>query len=162
MQQSRDLVLARGAVAHLFGGLLISKPVRRAKHRAEGQGQWMPRLFSVARSAAVCCWFLLTVLSLLPGPLRPHALSSGNLEHLSAYGVAAFLTQVGFVRLDSRWQVAGFSAMAAAFELGQLWIPGRHFGVDNWAASTLGAVAGTILARMVLRLPQLSRAMMPP
>ena len=74
----------------------------------------MPRLSSAVKLAAGCCWLLLTVLSLLPGQLRPHTLSSGNLEHLSAYGVAAVLTQVGFAKLDSRWQVAAFSTMAAS------------------------------------------------
>ena len=119
----------------------------------------MPRLSSAVRFAAVCCWFTLTVLSLLPGQLRPHTLSSGNLEHMSAYCVAAFLTRVGFAKLDSRRQVAAFSVLAAAFEICQLWIPGRHSGLDNWATSTIGAIVGTILALMILRLPQFSRAM---
>lgn len=117
----------------------------------------MHRLSRAIRFAAVCCWLLLTVLSLLPGELRPHTISSGNLEHMLAYSVAACLTRMGFSRLDSRWQVAGFSVMAAAFEIGQLWIPGRHFGLDNWATSTMGAVAGTMLARLVLRWAQVSR-----
>ena len=108
----------------------------------------------VFRVAAVCSWATLAVLSLVPGSARPHTGASGNTEHLMAYILAALVTRIAFGHVQTRWQLAGFSAAAAAFEVCQIWIPGRSAGVENWAASTGGALIGLLVARAVAhRLP---------
>ncbi len=99
--------------------------------------------------AATCC-LVITVLSLLPGNERPHTGYSGNIEH-----VAAYIGTAGFVALALlRWRVAmivlAFSAASAFFEICQIWIPGRTSLVENWVASTLGALIGALAARYIV------------
>ena len=101
------------------------------------------------RLAAICSWIMLTVLSLLPGSDRPHTGLSGNAEHMMAYLLAALVTRLAFRQAESRWQLIAFSAAAAFFEVCQIWIPGRHAGIDNWAASSAAALIGIVTARIV-------------
>ena len=101
------------------------------------------RLFQVA---GVICLITVVILSVLPGAERPHVLGSGNVEHLIAYtGTAFFASSLPVFR---GWRiVALLSAASLVFEGLQMLIPGRGPGLDNWMASTVGAVAGLLLAR---------------
>lgn len=103
------------------------------------------------RAAAACTWIVLTVLSLLPGEDRPHTGYSGNVEHVVAYAGAALITRLAFGRLWAGWPLLAFSSAAACFEIAQRSIPGRSPGVDNWAASSAGAVLGLVAARVLVR-----------
>ena len=107
-------------------------------------------LRKIFRFAAVCSWITLTVLSLVPGRMRPHTGASGNIEHMMAYILAALVTRIAFRDIQTRWQFAVFSAAAASFEICQIWIPGRSAGVDNWAASTAGVLVGLLVAQAVV------------
>ena len=101
------------------------------------------RLFQVA---GVICLAVIAILSVLPGPERPHVLGSGNAEHLIAYaGAAFFASSLPILR---GWRIVlVLSAASLIFEGMQMFIPGRGPGLDNWAASTVGALAGLLLAR---------------
>jgi VanZ like family len=99
------------------------------------------------RIAAGCSWITLAMLSLVPGRDRPHLGISANFEHLLAYALAGFVTRLVLRRTASRWQFLAFSGAAAFFEVCQIWIPGRAAGFDNWAASSVGALIGIVLAR---------------
>ena len=87
---------------------------------------------------------------LVPGSDRPHTGASGNVEHVMAYVLAAAVTRLAFPHVQSRWQIIAFSAASAVFEICQIWIPGRSAGIDNWLASSSGAVVGVVLVRAVL------------
>ena len=104
------------------------------------------RLQRILRLAAICSWCLLTILSLLPGSERPHTGYSGNVEHATAYLLSGLATRLGFHR-SSRLELAMFSLAAAFFEICQIYIPGRHPGIDNWAASSAGAAIGILIGR---------------
>ena len=104
-------------------------------------------LDGLLRATAVCTWLTLAILSLVPGQDRPHTGFSGDVEHAVAYFGAALITRLALGGVRSRWQVLAFSAASAAFEVAQAFIPGRHAGIDNWAASSAGAAAGILLGR---------------
>ncbi|QRG04599.1 VanZ family protein [Xanthobacter dioxanivorans] len=105
---------------------------------------------------AVALWMVIAILSLLPGSERPHTGYSGNLEHVAAYLGAATVTALAFRAVPLLWLVLPFSIASAVFEVVQLAIPGRTSLVENWAASTLGALIGVLAARRVAR-PLLDR-----
>ena len=108
--------------------------------------------WTLARWAAIASMLAITVLSTLPGTLRPHTGYSGNVEHFIAYAGAAVLIQLGLPKLRRWREVILLSVASAIFEVLQIWIPGRGSGVDNWAASTAGAVAGMMVGLAILRL----------
>lgn len=101
------------------------------------------RLF---QAAGVICLSAITILSVLPGADRPHVFGSGNVEHLLAYAGGAFFAS--FLPALRGWRIVLLlSAASLAFEGLQIFIPGRSPGLDNWLASTLGAVVGLAFAR---------------
>ncbi|MFG1265915.1 VanZ family protein [Xanthobacter aminoxidans] len=99
---------------------------------------------------AVGTWITIAILSVLPGNLRPHTGFSGDWEHVAAYTGAAALTVVAFQRLPVGLIIAAFSAASAVFEATQLFIPGRSTLLSNWVASTFGAAAGVLIAKLIL------------
>jgi len=101
------------------------------------------RLFQMA---GVVCLSAILVLSVLPGADRPHVFGSGNVEHLIAYAGAAFFAS-SLPGLRGWRIVLLLSAASLAFEGLQMFIPGRSPGLDNWLASSLGAVIGLAFAR---------------
>jgi VanZ family protein len=110
-----------------------------------------PRLRVLARWLSVAAVVTLTVLSVLPGYDRPHTGASGNLEHFVAYAITANLLAVGFPALRAWRIIACLSVAAAAFEVLQIWIPGRTAGPDNWIASTAGALIGASMVVVFVR-----------
>lgn len=101
------------------------------------------RLF---QATGVVCLVAIAILSVLPGAERPHVLGSGNAEHLIAYAGAAFFASS--LPIFRGWRIVlVLSAASLIFEGMQMFIPGRGPGLDNWAASTVGALAGLLLAR---------------
>lgn len=106
-----------------------------------------PRVHAALVAVSTASWAALAVLSLLPGSERPHTGWSGNLEHGLAYALSAGATRLCLFGVLSRMQLLGFSLASGVFELCQIVIPGRSPGLDNWAASTAGALAGVMAAR---------------
>ncbi|MEO8318348.1 MAG: VanZ family protein [Bradyrhizobium sp.] len=90
----------------------------------------------------------IVIISLVPGHLRPHVLSSSYEEHCLAYAVVGYLLAVGRPTFWRRL-VLGFMLVVAAgsLEMAQLFIAGRTASVADFAASVLGAWAGLTLAR---------------
>ncbi|WP_370675391.1 VanZ family protein [Pleomorphomonas sp. PLEO] len=101
------------------------------------------RLF---QAAGVICLATIAVLSVLPGADRPHVFGSGNVEHLIAYAGAAFFAS-SLPGLRGWRIVLVLSVASLTFEGLQMFIPGRSPGLDNWLASTLGALIGLAFAR---------------
>lgn len=99
---------------------------------------------SLVRVAAVGCVVAIGVFSLLPRGAGSHPILEGNGAHLVAYGAASFLLAVGVGRRQAWVNVSFLSAAAAAFELAQSWIPGHLPGMDNWVASSSGAMLGAL------------------
>lgn len=112
--------------------------------------------YRVSVALAVSLWIVIIVLSLLPGDERPHTGASGNVEHLMAYVGTGCITALAFRNVSLPWLVLPFCAASGLFEIIQIFIPGRSAGFDNWFASTLGALAGALIARRLVR-PWLDR-----
>ncbi len=110
-----------------------------------------PRLRDRAiRVFVVCSWLALAVLSLVPGHLRPHTGMPGNAEHLVAYALAGAASRLGWRKISSRYLLLAFSIASAFFEICQIWIPGRTAGIDNWMASTFGALIGISVGQFLI------------
>ena len=105
------------------------------------------------RIAAWSCVVLLAILSWLPGDAMIRTGIDGRIEHVTAYlGTmlvvsAAYAVRSGVLRLGLL--LIGY---AAILELGQNFAPGRHPSPFDFAASSLGVIAGAIIFRLVWRL----------
>jgi VanZ family protein len=77
---------------------------------------------------------------------------SGHVEHAIVYGLSgAFMLAVLGGR-HAAWQVAALLvAYAGLLELGQLLVPGRHAGIDDFLFSAAGAIAGALVCAVLHR-----------
>jgi VanZ family protein len=97
------------------------------------------------------------VLSLLPGDLRPniHPFEITQFEHVSAYIVTGAALALGYADLGPRFRsqcLIGLFLMilAAILEASQIWIPGRHARVIDWAAGAFGGWVGIGIVLLAL------------
>lgn len=114
------------------------------------------------RVAAWLCLLGLAVLSLLPGKdlLRTDLARLGHgklIEHFIAYAGATLCVGLAYPGRLPRLAVAALLiSYAGALEIGQLYVPGRGAALRDFAASTAGVVAGSLLlplgARLLARL----------
>lgn len=94
------------------------------------------------------------VASLVPRDYRPHTFSfvPSQVEHFVAYLMTAAALRLGYSASDEVALIAvGLPVYSAALEILQLWIPGRHAAVIDFAASSAGAMAGLLLVAIVRR-----------
>jgi VanZ family protein len=98
--------------------------------------------------------------SLVPGEFRPHTtILPSALEHVAAYGVAAFLLRLAYHRRLSLIRlVLLLTAYGASLELGQLWVPGRHGQLSDVMADFAGASIGVLVASAFLHLRRMAAA----
>jgi membrane associated rhomboid family serine protease len=109
----------------------------------------------LSRVTGLACVAAIIVLSLLPGDERPHTGASGQIEHVAAYLGTAVLLALGFRTMRNR--VAALSALvglAAALEIMQRLVPGRHSQVIDWFASSMGAGIGVLAVVLIEGLRQ--------
>jgi len=98
-------------------------------------------------------WFcigLLVWLSWIPVDLEIRTGMAGQIEHALAYcGTGAILA---FAYQDPRrWRIAaGLVMLAGILEIGQLWVSGRHSQPIDFAASSVGALAGVLIGRAAI------------
>lgn len=101
----------------------------------------------IVKTAAWLTIVAFAVLSLVPHELRPHTGLPGPLEHLVAYAIAAGLLTFGYARRSQPFVIVlSLSVYAAILEIAQIWVPGRHPAVIDFAASSAGALIGSALA----------------
>jgi VanZ like family. len=94
------------------------------------------------------------LLSVVPGDLRPHMMPSKQMEHFTAYLIAALMLAL----VNPVWWrtiVIALSLMlySGILETVQLWIPGRTSSVADFAASSLGAWCAVFLVPLICRAP---------
>ncbi len=105
----------------------------------------------ICRAIGSACIVAIIVLSLLPGSERPHTGLAGQIEHALAYFSTAVFLAFGFENTKTKVAaVCLLTGLAAALEIIQGLIPGRHSQVVDWLASSFGAGAG-ILAVIVMQ-----------
>jgi VanZ family protein len=93
----------------------------------------------------------LIVLSVIPGNERPHTgVFPGQIEHVIAYCGTAGILGLGYPTAKERLgMVVMLVFLAAALEVVQLGIPGRHSQFIDFAASSAGACLGMSVAALL-------------
>jgi VanZ family protein len=105
----------------------------------------------VLRIGGGICTLLLAVLSLLPAEEMVRTRLSGHIEHAMAYAATTLLLRLGYGHWGWLRPTAALVCYAGALELMQHFSPGRHPGVDDWIASSMGVVLGSAAASATLR-----------
>jgi hypothetical protein len=68
---------------------------------------------------------------------------SGHEEHTVAYALSGAFMYAVLAGRCAPWQVAvSLTAYAGLLEIGQLWVPGRHSGIDDFLFSAGAAILG--------------------
>lgn len=99
------------------------------------------------RIAGWLCIGVLIMLSWIPRELEARTGLPGQIEHAIAYCGAAAIFAFAY-QDPHRWRlIAAFITLAGVLEAGQLWVPGRTSQVIDFAASSVGAIAGVFLGR---------------
>jgi VanZ family protein len=99
------------------------------------------------------CVSVIIILSLLPGPERPHTGLPGKIEHVVAYCATAVFLGLGYSTGRARVGIVLFlPLLAATMELAQHWIPGRHSQLIDFVAGLVGASLGIIVLSIIDRL----------
>ena len=94
-------------------------------------------------ACAVGCVVALVVLSWMPGPYMVRtSVLSGFQEHFLAYALSGIIVAATMRRASPACVAAFFVLLAAVLELGQNFVPGRHPALEDFFASTVGALAG--------------------
>jgi hypothetical protein len=95
----------------------------------------------------------IAVASLVPGEFRPHTGISAHFEHFTAYCLtAAVLAQAYAGRVGGVTLIACLTIYAGALETAQLWIPGRHAAIFDFAFSSLGILTGIAFITLIERI----------
>jgi len=96
------------------------------------------------------CLGLLVWLSWIPADLQIRTGIAGQIEHAIAYCGAGAILAFAYQE-PRRWQIsAALVMLAGVLEIGQLWVPGRHSQPIDFAASSIGAVAGVLMGRAAI------------
>ena len=95
------------------------------------------------------CLAVLTVLSLLPGSEIVRTGLGGYVEHFIAYAASAAIAILGYGRRRQIAIVVCFALYAGLMEYLQNFVPGRHPAIEDFAASSLGALCGALAVMFV-------------
>jgi VanZ family protein len=86
------------------------------------------------------------ILSWTPGDYMIRTGIGSHTEHVTAYFLASATATLGYGRRkDPALISALYCAYAGLLEVGQLWVPGRHAGFDDFSASAIGVLLGASL-----------------
>lgn len=107
------------------------------------------KLMMLTRMAAGLTVLTITLLSVVPGNMRPHIFGNDQFEHFAAYFITSSLWAIGRpMQLLSSGMLLAIGA--GSLEFVQLWIPGRTASAGDFAASVIGAWTG-LLAIIAVR-----------
>jgi len=102
------------------------------------------------RIAAWLCIAAIGALSLVAPSLRPVTFLPHNLEHAAIFAAAGFASGLGYPGGPAR-TLAALVIFAGAVELAQIFVPGRHATLTDFAVDALAACAGVAAAFAVTR-----------
>jgi hypothetical protein len=99
---------------------------------------------------------LLMIASWTPGSVVVRSgIFSGHVEHAAAYALSGALIYALRAGRSTAWAAALLlSAYAGALELGQIFVPGRHAGFDDFVFSVTGAITGILVSAALLKQAQ--------
>jgi VanZ family protein len=100
----------------------------------------------LARCLTWACVVVLALLSLTPGDLMVRTGAPGLAEHFVAYLGTGVIAGLGYRRRVSYTHIAVLLiSYAGLLEIGQLWIPRRHFAFVDFAISSAGVAVGVLV-----------------
>jgi VanZ family protein len=112
-------------------------------------GAMKKRADALFRSLTWISVIALAVLSWTPGSHMVRTGVGGHLEHAAAYLLASAVATIGYGRPGSYIRIGAlYCAYAGLLELGQIAVPGRHAGFDDFSASAIGALLGVWMIRL--------------
>jgi VanZ family protein len=96
---------------------------------------------------------ILMIASWTPGSVMVRSgIFSGHVEHTAAYALSGALMYAVQAGRSPAWQAAlMLSALAGVLELGQIFVPGRHAGFDDFLFSMAGAITGVLVSARLLK-----------
>jgi VanZ like family len=95
---------------------------------------------------------ILMIASWTPGSVMVRSGISGHVEHTAAYALSGALVYAVRAGRSTAWQAAlMLSAFAGVLELGQIFVPGRHAGFDDFLFSMAGAITGVLVSAALLK-----------
>jgi VanZ family protein len=97
------------------------------------------------------CLAAIVILSVVTPSLRPVTILPHDLEHAAIFMLAGLSVGLGYPNFPARNMIA-LTIFAAAIELAQLYVPGRHARLLDFAVDAAAASAGVALAVVVGRL----------
>lgn len=107
------------------------------------------KLMMLTRMGTGLTVLTVTVLSVVPGYMRPHILGNDRFEHFAAYFITGSLWAIGCpIQLLSSSMLLVLGA--GSLEFVQLWIPGRTASAGDFVTSAIGAWTG-LLAIIAVR-----------
>jgi len=93
----------------------------------------------------------LAVASWTPGEYMIRTGVRGSFEHTAAYLISTLLLVSAFPR-SSPWTTGGALVVyAGVLEIGQIYVPGRHSQLEDFAASCLGVAMIVVPALLIRR-----------
>ena len=125
----------------------------RSNSDRSGSGSWYSILL-MKRLSQVLAWVLvfgIVVLSIVPPDARVVTDLPRPFEHLSIFLLTGFAFGLGYPDRYSMQSIA-LVLFAAAVELVQVWVPGRHPRLSDFAAAVLGLGLGIGLAFISTRI----------
>ena len=111
-------------------------------------------------------WFILLVLTTLPGKDLPETGINDKMEHFAAYFVLSILLSLTLLLQNKYYKMkkyyAAFSGLiiglyAAMDEIHQLFVPGRDCDILDWTADMIGASIGILLIIFLVKIFQYHR-----
>jgi uncharacterized membrane protein YccC len=102
-------------------------------------------------AARVLAWVsaaIITFLSLVPPALRPETGASHDLEHFGIFVLTGLAFGAGYGKRPYSVAVL-LVAFAAAIEIGQLFVPGRHARLSDFIVDAVAMSLGVLAAELV-------------
>lgn len=116
------------------------------------------RLRPVFRWAGWAAVIVIVILSVMPGPSRPHSGWAGSVEHFAAYALTALALSIGYPAMLARIGVVlTLTSLSGLLEFAQTLVPGRRAALADVLVSGLGASAGVGLALLLFAVLARSR-----
>jgi len=117
---------------------------RRNEARAARLEDHGPPLFThLTRALGLAAIIAIAIVTLVPGPMRPHSGAPAAIEHVVAYAGTASLLVMGFGSPLAIWAL--LSVVAAALEIAQYFVPDRHPAAHDFLLKALGVGIGVVI-----------------
>ena len=106
---------------------------------------------TILATTRVTAWIIvigLIMISFVPAPLRPGTGVSHNLEHFGSFLLAGIIWCLAYVDRPVLW-LGTMPVFSGIVELLQIFVPGRHARLSDFAADALGGCVGILITFLV-------------